>query len=235
MNWKNITPFAIIATLLAVANLVVLVVFVCLLPDVVPIHFNVDMVVDRVGSAAWLVVFGIIPVLIALGLILELVLRKREYANRRVLQIFMSALAVFFAWFGWVFYDIVSCGAEMGEKVSVSMSLLLMLPLGLLLVVFGNYLPKIRPNRTLGIKLPWTLKSEECWNKTHRFSGYVAIVAGAILSIGAIICGVLNIDAYVFIFFGVAMLLFIIAPIIYAVVTYKKIEANQTSATKGGK
>lgn len=227
MNLKNVTPFAIIATVLAVINLVVLIVLVCLLPDTVPMHFDINMVVDRMGSPAWLVVFGILPVLIALGLILELVLHKREYANRRVVQIFMSALAVFFAWFGWVFYGIVSCGAEMGEKVSVSMSLLIMLPLGLILIVFGNYLPKIRRNRTLGIKLPWTLKNEECWNKTHRFSGYVTIIAGVILSIGAIICGVLNIDVYSFIFFGVAILLFIIAPIIYSAVIYKKITATE--------
>ena len=229
MNWKNVTPFAIIATVLAVINLIVLVVLICLLPDTVPIHFNVDMVVDRMGSPAWLVVFGILPVLIALGLIFELVLRKREYQNRRVMQIFMSLLAVFFAWFGWVFYGIVSCGAEMGEKVSVSMSLLIMLPLGLILIVFGNYLPKIRRNRTLGLKLPWTLKNEECWNKTHRFSGYVTIIAGAILSIGAIICGVLDIDVYSFIFLGVAILLFIIAPTIYSAVIYKKIAATENN------
>ena len=229
MNWKNVTPFAIIATVLAVINLIVLVVLICLLPDTVPIHFNVDMVVDRMGSPAWLVVFGILPVLIALGLILELVLRKREYSNRRVIQIFMGALAVFFAWFGWVFYGIVSCGAEMGEKVSVSMSLLIMLPLGLILIVFGNYLPKIRRNRTLGLKLPWTLKNEECWNKTHRFSGYVTIIAGAILSIGAIICGVLDIDVYSFIFLGIAILLFIIAPTIYSAVIYKKIAATENN------
>ena len=229
MNWKNVTPFSIIATVLAVINLIVLVVLICLLPDTVPIHFNVDMVVDRMGSPAWLVVFGILPVLIALGLILELVLRKREYSNRRVIQIFMGALAVFFAWFGWVFYGIVSCGAEMGEKVSVSMSLLIMLPLGLILIVFGNYLPKIRRNRTLGLKLPWTLKNEECWNKTHRFSGYVTIIAGAILSIGAIICGVLDIDVYSFIFLGIAILLFIIAPTIYSAVIYKKIAATENN------
>ena len=229
MNWKNVTPFAIIATVLAVINLIVLVVLICLLPDTVPIHFNVDMVVDRMGSPAWLVVFGILPVLIALGLILELVLRKREYSNRRVIQIFMGALAVFFAWFGWVFYGIVSCGAEMGEKVSVSMSLLIMLPLGLILIVFGNYLPKIRRNHTLGLKLPWTLKNEECWNKTHRFSGYVTIIAGVILSIGAIICGVLDIDVYSFIFLGIAILLFIIAPTIYSAVIYKKIAATENN------
>ena len=229
MNWKNVTPFAIIATVLAVINLIVLVVLICLLPDTVPIHFNVDMVVDRMGSPAWLVVFGILPVLIALGLILELVLHKREYSNRRVIQIFMGALAVFFAWFGWVFYGIVSCGAEMGEKVPVSMSLLIMLPLGLILIVFGNYLPKIRRNRTLGLKLPWTLKNEECWNKTHRFSGYVTIIAGVILSIGAIICGVLDIDVYSFIFLGVAILLFIIAPTIYSAVIYKKIAATENN------
>ncbi|MBQ5748774.1 MAG: DUF1648 domain-containing protein, partial [Oscillospiraceae bacterium] len=38
---------------------------------------------------------------------------------------------------------------------------------GLLFIVLGNYMPKIRQNAVYGIKLPWTLKNEENWNKTH--------------------------------------------------------------------
>lgn len=42
---------------------------------------------------------------------------------------------------------------------------------GVLFVVVGNYLPKVRKNETLGIRVPWAMWDEENWNATHRFGG----------------------------------------------------------------
>jgi uncharacterized membrane protein len=56
---------------------------------------------------------------------------------------------------------------------------------GLLIAVIGNYLPKLKYNYTIGIKLPWTLASEENWRKTHRFSGFVWIIGGILLAVTA--------------------------------------------------
>lgn len=49
---------------------------------------------------------------------------------------------------------------------------------GLMFLILGNYMPKIRRNSTLGIKISWTLESEENWNATHRFGGKVWTVCG---------------------------------------------------------
>lgn len=57
----------------------------------------------------------------------------------------------------------------------------LSLGLGVLMVVIGNYMPKVKQNFFLGIKLPWTYADEDNWNKTHRFSGFVWVVCGLIL------------------------------------------------------
>ena len=54
--------------------------------------------------------------------------------------------------------------------------------LGLMFVLIGNYLPKCRQNRTLGIKLPWTFHTEENWNRTHRFGGMVWVVGGLLMT-----------------------------------------------------
>ncbi len=35
----------------------------------------------------------------------------------------------------------------------------------------------------MGIRTPWTLSSEEVWNKTHRFGGKVFIIGGALMMI----------------------------------------------------
>lgn len=43
----------------------------------------------------------------------------------------------------------------------------------LLFIVIGNYLPKIKQNNTIGIRIVWTLQYEENWNATHSFSGRI--------------------------------------------------------------
>lgn len=50
--------------------------------------------------------------------------------------------------------------------------------LGVLLILVGNYLPKTKQNRTMGIRVKWTLESEENWNRTHRFAGFVWVAGG---------------------------------------------------------
>lgn len=54
--------------------------------------------------------------------------------------------------------------------------------LGLLFVVIGNYLGKIRSNFFFGVRTPWTLSSELSWNRTHRLGGRLMIAFGLVLA-----------------------------------------------------
>ena len=58
---------------------------------------------------------------------------------------------------------------------------------GVIILAFGNYLPKCKQNYTVGIKLPWTLNSEVNWNKTHHLAGYVWMLGGVCMIIGSCI------------------------------------------------
>ena len=49
---------------------------------------------------------------------------------------------------------------------------------GLMFMVIGNYLPKVKQNNTIGIRVVWTLQDEENWSATHRFSGKIWVAAG---------------------------------------------------------
>ena len=44
---------------------------------------------------------------------------------------------------------------------------------GLMFMVIGNYLPKVKQNNTIGIRVVWTLQDEENWNAAHSFSGRI--------------------------------------------------------------
>ncbi len=51
---------------------------------------------------------------------------------------------------------------------------------GIFFIIFGNYMPIIPRNGFIGIRTPWTLSSDIVWKKTHKFSGYTAIITGII-------------------------------------------------------
>ena len=59
--------------------------------------------------------------------------------------------------------------------------------LGLMFAAIGNYFPKCRPNRTVGIRISWTLGSEENWNATHRFAGKVWVIGGFAMVLAALL------------------------------------------------
>lgn len=52
--------------------------------------------------------------------------------------------------------------------------------IGILMILIGNFLPQMPFRSRIGFKLPWILKDKLCWQKTHRFAGYTAIPFGII-------------------------------------------------------
>ncbi|WHL23039.1 SdpI family protein [Streptococcus iniae] len=87
--------------------------------------------------------------------------------------------------------------------------------LGLLFLVLGNYLPKVRQNYTVGIKLPWTLNDETNWNKTHRLAGKLWVVGGLAL----FIFGLFGIENGSIILISLAVIL--VVPMIYSYRLFK--------------
>jgi uncharacterized membrane protein len=61
-----------------------------------------------------------------------------------------------------------------------------MLPLGVLLMIIGNYMGKLRKNFFFGIRTPWTLASDEVWERTHRAGGWLFMLAGLIVVVASL-------------------------------------------------
>ena len=85
---------------------------------------------------------------------------------------------------------------------------------GCVFLVVGNYMPKMKQSYTLGIKLPWTLNSEENCNRTHRFAGGIWMVAGILVLVGGFM------EQFWVVF--VALLLAVIIPSVYSYFLFKK-------------
>ena len=82
--------------------------------------------------------------------------------------------------------------------------------LGLIFVMMGNYMPKLKVNHTVGIRLPWTLQSEDNWHKTHRLAGKLWVVGGLILLLES---GLQFAVPYVM---GIVILTIVFIPVMYS-------------------
>lgn len=52
--------------------------------------------------------------------------------------------------------------------------------LGVVFIVLGSYLPKVKQNKTIGYRVSWTLNSQENWQKTNRLGGWIFVICGVI-------------------------------------------------------
>ena len=145
------------------------------LPDKLPTHFGVDGAADGWGSKGF-AVFGI-P---AMWLIFHLItwgVTRLDQQNRGHNEKVLNLVGLTFPTMSIAFSVLLYTRAL---EIELDMSSILFPLLGLLFIAMGNWLPKVKQNSTLGIKIRWTLYNEENWNKTHRFAGFVWVIGGVL-------------------------------------------------------
>ena len=173
---KKITISTIV---LAVLSFLVAGVSILLLEDTIPVHFGVDGKPDGYGSKYLILLFPILSTVIIA--IMHLVCKVGKVsANYQkyllvtgvALQSMFLVLSVVFSVFAFLYKQ---------EEVAVDANRVVVPLMGLLLIVVGNYSPKVEKNRTLGIKTSWALYNEVTWQKSNRFMGIGGVVLGCIL------------------------------------------------------
>ena len=95
---------------------------------------------------------------------------------------------------------------------------ILYLSFGLMFLVLGNILPKVRQNNTIGIKTKWTLENEQNWNATHRFSGRLWVVGGIL----CMTCALYPESDVALGIFNVEVLVLAFLPMIYSYRYYRR-------------
>ena len=154
------------------------------LPDKLPTHFGVDGAADGWSSKAF-AVFAIPLLMLGFHIVIYFVTRldkQNRGHNEKVLNLV-----------GLIFptLSIVNSGYMFSRVMDFELNLgsLLFPLLGLLFIAMGNWLPKIKQNSTLGIKIKWTLYNEENWNKTHRFAGFTWVIGGILFCVMGFVPG----------------------------------------------
>ena len=143
------------------------------LPETMTTHWGLDGTPDGWSSRAF-TVFGLPALLAGLNLLMYLGLNadpKRQNMNSTLRTIALWTPAV---------VSVLAGGATIAWGLGYELRIDLVIPvlMGLLFVIIGNYLPKTKQSYTMGIRLPWTLHSEENWNRTHRLAGFLWVLGG---------------------------------------------------------
>jgi len=150
----------------------------------IPIHWNHKGEADGFASAAearklvW-----IMPGLTVLtGAILALAVKidprrqNIQKSSRAYLAVWIGTLVLMVVISALIGYSMTKGGASTRDMAMAPG--LIVAAISGLFVVIGNYLPKTRSNWFFGIRTPWTLSSEEAWEKTHRITGRLFIGLG---------------------------------------------------------
>ena len=154
------------------------------LPDKLPTHFGVDGAADGFSGKGF-AVFGL-PLLMLFFHGVIFFATRLDKQNRGHNEKVLNLVGLIFPTMSIV-NSVVIYSLALGKELNLSM--LLFPLLGLLFIAIGNWLPKIKQNSTLGIKIRWTLYSEENWNKTHRFAGFLWVIAGALFCLMGFVPG----------------------------------------------
>jgi len=153
------------------------------LPEKVPMHWNIKGEIDRYGEKMELIIIPIIlPLLIYIIFIVVPKIDPKNKLNKMgnklqtikvLLTTFMSILALF------IIHSV--------KNQSLANSNYIILLIGVLYIILGNYFKAIKANYFIGIRTPWTLENETVWKETHKLSGKLWFIGGIIIALTSLI------------------------------------------------
>ena len=119
------------------------------------------------------------PVLLALTLALCLhlteKLEKDQEKNKKINSVVIWISPVLSNVTFWISYAVAV------QRMEVPVLRILSWLFAAMYLVLGNYMPKCRPNSTVGIRVRWTASSDENWNATHRLAGPCYMACGFLM------------------------------------------------------
>ena len=204
-NWKTL----LIASIVMLLPVLVGVILWDQLPEQMPSHWDAAGEIDGWTSKP-LAVFGLPALMLAIYWVCVIGTSadpKKDNHSGKVVQLILWIVPILS-----VVMHTATYAAALGK--AVRMEMIMPIILGLIFTIIGNYLPKCRQNYTIGIKIPWTLNSEENWNKTHRFAGRLWVVCG----LGIMVTGFLGGFWYAM----TLTLLMVLAPVLYSYLLHRR-------------
>jgi len=183
------------------------------LPDPLPTHWNLAGEVNGWTAKPWGV--WLLP-LVAAGTFVLLwllpVISPRGFRLDKARRVYDIVIFVFMAFMAVMQSALFQAALGHGPGINRLVPTLV----GLLFIILGNYLGKIPKNFFVGIRTPWTLASDEVWYRTHRFGGWMFMLAGAALA-------AIGLTGWHKQWFVVVVLAAALVPVLYSLFLYRRL------------
>lgn len=185
------------------------------LPASVPLHWNIKGEIDRYGDKSELllipillplliyIIFSLVPLIDPKGKIKQM--GNKYFMLKAAMTIFMSILAMI------IIYAV--------KNQSLYNPNYIVLLIGVLFVILGNYFKTLRANYFIGIKTPWTLENETVWKETHKLAGKIWFIGGFIIILSSLI---LDKKANFSVFIGITIIVSLV-PVIYSFFKFRSL------------
>jgi uncharacterized membrane protein len=190
------------------------------LPEKVPLHWNIEGEIDRYGEKSDLILIPVLlPLLIyVLFTIIPKIDPKGKIKNmgnkytilKTIMTLFMYVLSMIIIYIALneTFYN----------------PNYIVLLIGILFAILGNYFKTLRANYFIGIKTPWTLENETVWKETHKLAGKLWFAGGLIIVLSSILLD----KKTNFTLFAIITVLITVIPVVYSYIKYRSL--SQPSA-----
>ena len=147
------------------------------LPDQVPVHFGLDGTPDRwedKGVFLYMLPLIMAGVMFVVSLLLRFSPKIWSMPNARgILGMLYFGCAILISG--------IHIGILMDPEIGATFHTIFSLAAALFLVMVGNLLGKSERNFFIGIRLPWTIASDDNWSATHRLAGRLMVLTGVAL------------------------------------------------------
>ncbi len=183
-----------------------------ILPEEIIIHWGIDGTANGWGSHA--TAFIVLPLILLavhwLCVILTVVIDKNDNQNKMLMNVMFWVIPIIS-----ISVSAMMVTTALGYTSNIFAVMLLLF--ALLFIFIGNYMPKTVRNRTMGIKIKWTLANDENWNATHRFAGKLYVAIGFICILA------MPLPEKILPYVAIALILTVaIIPMVYSYRFYKK-------------
>jgi uncharacterized membrane protein len=200
----GITLLTLVAWLIALPHL----------PATMPIHWGANGEADGFATKinAMILTVGIMVLIyFVIAFVPRIDPRKENYKYfSKTYNILLNAVLL-------LFFFVNMSTILQGLGYNVPMSYIAPIMAGLVFIIIGNYLQRVRSNYFMGIRTPWTLSNETVWKKTHRLSGKLFFIGGLLILISAFLP-----DGYKSVIMWGSIVLCVAIPYLYSYLAYKK-------------
>lgn len=178
--------------IISMLSLIMTAVVLQIMPNSVPMHYNMAGEIDRWGSKYENLIFP--GLILALSLFWHLFISYYERkankstdekesaearSNAKMMKIVgVATAAMHTVMHGFLLYGSYTEAITDATHSAIDIGKVSCILGGILFVVLGNFMPKSKKNHVAGVRISWSMYNDTTWRKSNRFGAVAMMIAG---------------------------------------------------------